>query len=254
MAKGVQYSGKDFDFHFARLRRAVASGIVDPQHGTVPYQAARLVESVLKLTDPKTQKKGRDVVARDFTKVVISIDPAQIESKSLRKIVQKGDVNAWNDFRNKLNGATAPKWKYAEAVTSLTRADLKKWRDKTGRVRVKRPRYANLGASLKPGVKAALTAAQLRVGRARAGWMASARSLGLPMQSWVTRHGEAFGYIQKQIGQDSTMPEIRFGNRTPWAQGGRAESQMRAAMSNRTAAMQTYFKKMMQLAKQKVGG
>jgi hypothetical protein len=92
-----------------------------------------------------------------------------------------------------------------------------------------------------------------RVGWARAGWNMGIISFGGTISAnWISRHGLNRGSIVD--GRMDAAPYVRVVNDTGWAKynaGGEGQRILRNAVSSRAADMQTYFNRMMLLAKAK---
>jgi hypothetical protein len=91
------------------------------------------------------------------------------------------------------------------------------------------------------------------VGWARAGWNMGIIAFGGTVSSgWISKHGMIRGAVVD--GRTNASPYIRVLNDTGWAKynaGGEGERILNNAVRSRAADMQTYFRRMMLLAKTK---
>lgn len=231
---------EDFGFALGNVRRAVQMGLVDPELGTLGKQGQLLAEHCMRLTPPKSAAQGRKRVQRDLEKIFHPVDPAGLDSPSLRKLVYRGDAPGWEAFaRNVRKGPLAG----TVAVTpdaALHQAN----RDSRGRAR--RTNMVTLWPQ-RGALKALINAAKERVGWGKGGWLRGYLALGgRRAPDWVLRHGAVRGVFVD--GRSAERPAIEVRNDTGWGRSGESQRIVGNALAARARAMQRYFDTMMGLA------
>ena len=223
---------------FQYLEEAVRRGVVDRNVGTLPNQGRLLVELIMKNTPPKKSKTGNDAVARSLKGLTRPLTPAQFTSPRLAKIVQRGDINAWNivstRFKqtNRLVNSEAVKFDrghYSHKSSKGTRRKV-----------ILGPEVSKFNKFVKER--------QASVGKGKAAWTLALIALGgKKPPSWISRHGTEEGvYIDGMTGKD---PRITVGNMSSWAEKGRnPASIITDAIRFRTVAMRKYAHKAMDRA------
>jgi hypothetical protein len=191
---------------------------------------------------------GRAAVARDIEKVMRPFDPADIRSKSLRRIIETKDIPAFNAVAQRarsglMNGARA----IAFSPSAHTRA-----RNQRGRVPGLGQNQVVLGTDAAL-LKNYVTNVQSRVGFAKSGW-AKAYNLvadpeGRMLPSYVTRQGTAGGDVIDDR-QNADSPSLTAINRTPWASRyGEGERIKSSAFASRANALKSKVATALRLAR-----
>jgi hypothetical protein len=157
---------------------------------------------------------GRHAVARDIEKTMRPFDPTNIRSKSILRIVERGDIAAFNLVASRC--ASGP-LRGAQAIAFDPSVHTSRMNSR-GQVPGKGTNRVVLGADAKR-LRAYITVRQEAVGTAKDGWgkaynlVASPDSPPLP--DWVARHYETSGAVIDE--RDAERPSITAINRSPWA-------------------------------------
>jgi hypothetical protein len=235
-----------------RLRQGVKDGFIDPRYGTLAVQAELLSKRCQDFTPPRNLGQGNAAVARDLTVIFKPISQTTFDNKGLRKIIRTDNRPAWEQAAMKFDDS---KGLQNTKAMSFSTAWHQKNRISKGRGR--RGKNDNLGfVTLGPEAREArayIKTVKKRVGWARAGWNMGIIAFGGTVStSWVSRHGMIRGAVVD--GRSNASPYIRVLNDTGWAKynaGGEGQRILGNAVRSRAADMQTYFRRMMLLAKTK---
>ena len=235
-----------------RLQQGVKDGIIDKRYGTLAVQAELLSKRCQDFTPPRNLGQGNAAVARDLTVIFKPITQTTFDNKGLRKIIRTDNRPAWEQAAMKFDNS---KGLQNTKAMSFSTAWHQKNRISKGRGR--RGKNDNLGfVTLGPEAREArayIKTVKKRVGWARAGWNMGIIAFGGTVStSWVSRHGMIRGAVVD--GRSNASPYIRVLNDTGWAKynaGGEGQRILGNAVRSRAADMQTYFRRMMLLAKTK---
>jgi hypothetical protein len=241
-----------FEAGIQRLRQGVKDGFIDPRYGTLAVQAELLSKRCQDFTPPRNLGQGNAAVARDLTVIFKPITQTTFDNKGLRKIIRTDNRPAWEQAAMKFDNS---KGLQNTKAMSFSTAWHQKNRISKGRGR--RGKNDNLGfVTLGPEAREArayIKTVKKRVGWARAGWNMGIIAFGGTVStSWVSRHGMIRGAVVD--GRSNASPYIRVLNDTGWAKynaGGEGQRILGNAVRSRAADMQTYFRRMMLLAKTK---
>lgn len=235
-----------------RLRQGVKDGFIDPRYGTLAVQAELLSKRCQDFTPPRNLGQGNAAVARDLTVIFKPITQTTFDNKGLRKIIRTDNRPAWEQAAMKFDNS---KGLQNTKAMSFSTAWHQKNRISKGRGR--RGKNDNLGfVTLGPEAREArayIKTVKKRVGWARAGWNMGIIAFGGTVStSWVSRHGMIRGAVVD--GRSNASPYITVLNDTGWAKynaGAEGQRILNNATRSRAADMQTYFRRMMLLAKTK---
>ena len=191
-------------------------------------------------------------MARDLTVIFKPITQTTFDNKGLRKIIRTDNRPAWEQAAMKFDNS---KGLQNTKAMSFSTAWHQKNRISKGRGR--RGKNDNLGfVTLGPEAREArayIKTVKKRVGWARAGWNMGIIAFGGTVStSWVSRHGMIRGAVVD--GRSNASPYITVLNDTGWAKynaGAEGQRILNNATRSRAADMQTYFRRMMLLAKTK---
>lgn len=154
---------------------------------------------------------GRAAVAFDIYKTMRPFDPQNIRSKSLKRIVERKDIAAFNAFAAK---SRHPLLQGATAVAFSPNEHLRQ-RDRRGRVTGRSRNRVVLGTDAKL-LNRYVKEVQGRVGYAKSGWLKALLTVGGDAPAYVKKQGTGGGdVIDDRNNPDN--PSITAINRTPWA-------------------------------------
>jgi len=241
-----------FEAAMQRLRQGVRDGIIDPAYGTLTVQTRLLSQRCQDFTPPRSVGQGQAAVARDLTTIYKPISQNTFDNKNLRKIIRTDDRPAWD--KAALNFNNEHQLRNTKAIGFSTAWHTQ---NRMSKGRGRRGKNGNLGVvTLGPEarqVRSYIGQVKKRVGWARAGWNMGIIAFGGTVSSnWISRHGLSRGSIVD--GRMNAAPYVRVLNDTGWAKynaGGEGQRILRNAVTSRAADMQTYFNRMMLLAKAK---
>lgn len=228
-----------------QLRHAAQMGLVDPELGTIGKQAQLLAEHCMRLTPPKDLAQGRERVRKDLRKIFHPVDPQKLTSPGLRRLVYRGDPNAWNAAARHIRKGPLAGTQAVTPDAQLHNAN----RDSRGRAR--RTNFVTLWPQ-RGALNQLIKAARDRVGWGKAGWLRGYLGLGgIRAPAWVMKHGQTRGVFVDGR-RDATRPFVEIRNDTGWGRdGGRGtngDAVVRDAFRARERAMVSYFNAMMRLA------
>lgn len=232
----------EFAYRLGRLRDLVRQGLVDPEIGTLSKQAQLLAEHCMRLTPPRSVGQGKRRVQNDLNKIFHPIEANDLDSKSLRKIVRIGDAQAWDAFARNVHKGPFAQTRAIVPTRELHKAN----RDRRGRAKSTRLVTLHPQRSV---LQSLIRRAQEAVGWAKAGWLRGYLALGGTRASdWVMRHTPGSGtLVDGRFAQD--RPFIAIYNTTDWGQrNDEAQRIVSSALQARARAMESYFKKTMELA------
>lgn len=177
-----------------------------------------LLEYAMRFTPPKNLAQGRAAVIRDIKRTMRPILPEEMtQSKGLRRIVQKRDIESYNAAARHFTGTL----KNSRAVEFEARIHTGQ---RDFRLRV-RPNSMNgrtvvLGRAQQGLLSKYIRAIQNHVGIAKDGWWPALQAVGGKAASWVTRHGTTAGEVIDELGFDkeaaNSKPSITLINKTGW--------------------------------------
>jgi len=254
----VEVDSVEFESAMQRLRKAVDDGIMNPQYGLLTVQARLLAEKCQDLTPPigrqgsSTQsawQSGRTAVTRDLSVIFRPLSQKTFEDKSIRKIVRKGDNQAWNKvspfFKGSLRNTRAivfdPKWHDQNRISR-------------GRGRRGKGTPPNIGV-VTIGSSASLARSYMKDTRQHVGWARAGWNTGILNNSgeiganWIRKHGMGRGFCHKTLNGDN--PFVWVGNTTKWAQyGSQGEGNriLRNAIAFRARDMEKHVNTMARIA------
>lgn len=215
------------------LRQQAKLFVRDARAFTPPTGNSPVVES--QDSGLQSQKRaGEGAIVSDLHKLFKLVDDMKMVSQPtnqaladrMRKYAQQGNVEAVESIFRR-SGITAPVYREASAIVH------KYARNKRGRVRDK----ASVFILRKRGIVALRQGLFKKLGQAKAGWNAAARSLGLGVPAWVSRHGGS-GMIQQD--PSPTTPSITIANLVGYAQKherGMKDGIVRRALARRVESM-----------------
>lgn len=236
----TQIDNLQFTRVFQNLKDLVRKGLVDPELGTVSKQSQLLLEHCMKLTPPKGVGEGKRRVKLDVEKIFHPIDPDEMRSPALAKLVRRSDPAAWNAMARKVSTGPLAGTEAIVPTAAIHAAN----RDRRGRA--KRTHYVTLWKQ-RGALNELVKAAQDRVGWAKAGWLRAYQGLrGTRAAGWFAKHGQIRGIFDD--GRGAQNPYIAAYNNTGWGKAGESKRIVANAMSARTRAMETYFNTTMRLA------
>jgi hypothetical protein len=241
-----------FEAGIQRLRQGVKDGFIDPRYGTLAVQAELLSKRCQDFTPPRNLGQGNAAVARDLTVIFKPITQTTFDNKGLRKIIRTDNRPAWEQAAMKFDNS-----KGLQNTKAMSFSTAWHQKNRISRGRGRRGKNDNLGfVTLGPEAREArayIKTVKKRVGWARAGWNMGIIAFGGTVStSWVSRHGMIRGAVVD--GRSNASPYIRVLNDTGWAKynaGGEGQRILGNAVRSRAADMQTYFRRMMLLAKTK---
>lgn len=191
---------------------------------------------------------GRKAVAHDIYKTMRPFDPAQVRSKSLAKIVQSRNIEAFNIVASR---ARSGLMRGAEAIAFSPDVHLRA-RDRRGRVSGHDRNRVVLGSDA-ARLQKYVAGVQSRVGYAKSGWLKALLLVGGEAPAFVTKQGTSGGDVIDDRANE-TEPSITAINRTPWAvrkdEGERIKSD---AYASRAQAIVAKVKTKMRLAREAAG-
>jgi len=236
-----------------RLQQGVKDGIIDKRYGTLAVQTELLSKRCQDFTPPRNVGQGKAAVARDITTIFKPISQNTFDNKGIRKIIRRDDRDGWN--KAALNFGNEHQLRNTKAIGFSTA-----WHTQNRRSKGRGPGWKknhNIGVvTLGPEarkVRAYIREKKQLVGWARAGWNVGIIAFGGTVSGqWITRHGMLRGSIVDA--RANAAPYVRVLNDTGWARynsGGEGQRILRNAVTSRAADMQTYFNRMMNLAKAK---
>lgn len=181
---------------FERAMRMLESDLTGgDRQAFVEDEAGRIVKLAVRLTAPKTRKQGRGAVERDVDKVVRGYAPDFVRFLS----DAFGETDIDETLRNKAGGTYRVQIDEISTDAARIEAFHQSKRDKRGRVKSRgsRARGDARGAivTTKRLKREYLRKLWARVGVAKAGWLPSARALGVKLPAWVSRHSGSLGYL-----------------------------------------------------------
>jgi len=235
-----------------RLRQGVKDGFIDPRYGTLAVQAELLSKRCQDFTPPRNVGQGRAAVVRDLTVIFKPISQTTFDNKGIRKIIRQDDRDGWN--KAALNFGNEHQLRNTKAIGFSTAWHTQ---NRMSKGRGRRGKNGNIGVvTLGPEarkVRSYISEKKQLVGWARAGWNMGIIAFGGTVSSgWISKHGMIRGAVVD--GRTNASPYIRVLNDTGWAKynaGGEGERILNNAVRSRAADMQTYFRRMMLLAKTK---
>jgi hypothetical protein len=234
-----------------RLRQGVKDGFIDPRYGTLAVQAELLSKRCQDFTPPRNLGQGNAAVARDLTVIFKPITQTTFDNKGLRKIIRTDNRPAWEQAAMKFDDS-----KGLQNTKAMSFSTAWHQQNRISKGRGRRGKNGNLGfVTLGPEAREArayIKTVKKRVGWARAGWNMGIIAFGGTVStSWVSRHSMIRGAVVD--GRSNASPYITVLNDTGWAKYNGAEGQriLNNAVRSRAADMQTYFRRMMLLAKTK---
>jgi hypothetical protein len=235
-----------------RLRQGVKDGFIDPRYGTLAVQAELLSKRCQDFTPPRNLGQGNAAVARDLTVIFKPISQTTFDNKGLRKIIRTDNRPAWEQAAMKFDNS-----KGLQNTKAMSFNIARHQQNRISRGRGRRGKNDNLGfvtlGTEAREARAYIKTVKKRVGWARAGWNMGIIAFGGTVStSWVNRHGMIRGAVVD--GRSYASPYITVINDTGWAKynaGGEGERILNNAVRSRAADMQTYFRRMMLLAKTK---
>lgn len=234
-----------------RLRQGVKDGFIDPRYGTLAVQAELLSKRCQDFTPPRNLGQGNAAVARDLTVIFKPISQTTFDNKGLRKIIRTDNRPAWEQAAMKFDDS-----KGLQNTKAMSFSTAWHRYNRISRGRGRRGKNGNLGlVTLGDEAKKArayIGTIKKRVGWARAGWNMGVIAFGGTVTSnWVYKHGMIRGAVVD--GRLNATPYITVLNDTGWAKyvGHEGERILNNALRSRAKDMQTYFLRMMLLAKSK---
>jgi hypothetical protein len=241
-----------FEAGIQRLRQGVKDGFIDPRYGTLAVQAELLSKRCQDFTPPRNLGQGNAAVARDLTVIFKPITQTTFDNKGLRKIIRTDNRPAWEQAAMKFDNS-----KGLQNTKAMSFSTAWHQKNRISRGRGRRGKNDNLGfVTLGPEAREArayIKTVKKRVGWARAGWNMGIIAFGGTVStSWVSRHGMIRGAVVD--GRSNASPYITVLNDTGWAKynaGAEGQRILNNATRSRAADMQTYFRRMMLLAKTK---
>lgn len=242
MADALTIKGPDaqaFSKAFALIEEAARRGLVDKQFGTLPVQGRLLAEDIMRKTPPKSVSTGNKAVERSLKGLTRPLTEKQFKVPKLQKIVKEGDVEAWNVVSTRFKQTNRL---YNSYATGFEPAHYLK------RKGFKPPRRLILLQPEVPQFKKFVRSRQGTVGKAKGAWLRAILALGGRQPAkWIARHGTQEGvYIDGLLDRN---PRITIGNMSSWARNGRnPEAIVKWAIQQRTASMQKYVYKQMEVA------
>jgi hypothetical protein len=241
-----------FEAAMQRLRQGVSDGIIDKRYGTLAVQTTLLSERCQDFTPPRNVGQGKAAVTRDITAIFKPISQNTFDNKGIRKIIRRDDRDGWD--KAALNFGNEHQLRNTKAIGFSTAWHAQ---NRMSKGRGRRGKNSNIGVvTLGPEARKVRTYIREKkqlVGWARAGWNIGIIAFGGTVKGqWISRHSMIRGAIVD--GRMDAAPYIRVLNDTGWAKynsGGEGQRILRNAVTSRAADMQTYFNRMMNLAKQK---
>lgn len=235
-----------------RLQQGVRDGIVDKRYGTLAVQAELLSKRCQDFTPPRNSGQGRAAVVRDLTVIFKPISQTTFDNKGIRKIIRRDDRPAWEQAAMKFDNSHQLKNTKAIGFSIARHQQNRMSKGRGRRGKNGNLGFVTLGAEARQ-VRAYIKTVKKRVGWARAGWNMGIIAFGGTVSSgWISKHGMIRGAVVD--GRTNASPYIRVLNDTGWAKynaGGEGQRILSNAVRSRAADMQTYFRRMMLLAKNK---
>ena len=237
-----------------KLKLAVREGLVHPDHGTLSYQARRLLQRILQLTPAHGSEpaKAQYIAMRNDVRGLVKVMPVIVMSAIEAQHPQSNRrLDGWlHDNKRgvhlRMNAAG-----YIKNIGEL-RAIHKRQYTARGRV-YKFPEGSRYYIS--PFVLAEYLAKVMNpmAGKAKAGWLPAATALFVPnIPRYAFRHSPGKGVFID--GRQAQRPFIEARNRTLWSRNDyEAQRIVNNAIRSRTRDMETYFAKTMQGAVKKAG-
>ena len=182
---------------------------------------------------------GRHAVARDIEKTMRPFDPTSLRSKSIMRIVERGDIAAFNIVASR---CAAGPLKGAVAIAFDPSVHTSRMNSR-GQVPGKGTNRVVLGADAKR-LRTYITVRQEAVGTAKDGWGKAYNLVAgpdnPPLPNWVSRHNETSGTVIDE--RDADRPSVTAINRSPWA--GRKDEATRIVGDAQLSRAQAIFSKM----------
>lgn len=209
-----------------------------PIADVIKTQMRLFLQAAMRITPPKTQKQGRDAVARDLKRAVSPITADDFESESIKRIIRAKDKAAFAGALSSIR----PNWELVDFDPALhTHA-----RDRRNRVR-KQQKRATLDVR---AWKDYLKVLQGRVGRMKAAWLPALRAVGGNAPGWISKHESPSGHYDNNLNSPFT-PSFTATNS---AKGIRNHKQIiGAALRARVRAMTSDLRRRLKEAAQKSG-
>jgi hypothetical protein len=217
-----------------RYHRELGIPIAD----VIKTQMRLFLQAAMRITPPRTQKQGRDAVARDLKRAVQPISADDFQSEAIKRVIRKRDKEAFAALLPKIR----PNWQEVDFDPALhTKA-----RDRRNRVR-KSQKLATLDAR---AWKDYLKVIQSRVGRMKAAWLPALRAVGGTAPAWIGKHENPSGHYEN----NTASPFNPSFTATNSARGIRNHKQiLNAALRARVRAMTSDLKRRLREAGQRAG-
>lgn len=205
-------------------------------------QGRLLGEKLITLTPPRTQKQGKDRVAKDIAKIIIGMDPEKMEHE---QYVLKGDTNIVKAFVNKqgvVYGVDKTLYRPDATLDEISEFHQKQ-RLANGRVTDAGTMTRNIGRWKfltklivpKETLAEYIAGVQDRLGRAKGGWAKGPIALGSKVSQWIGVHARTAGEFVN--GLQLPNPSVEFINKSEWASAGDQDRVMENAIQSRIRDM-----------------
>jgi hypothetical protein len=240
----MNWTSAEFNVAMDRTVRGVREGIVKPHVGVLPYQAAKLVDRIIKFTPAKTTGQQYGAHVHDMLKIFKVMPQVVIEAIRASKKPQ-GRIDGWvHDDKRGVH----VRINCAGIIYNLSDAQRIHRANYTARGRTKQLAegfkflIAPSGVGGGFGLTTYLEFLNMRAGKAKAGWLPAAQALGVTVDSTVSRHAPGKGLYMD--GMANARPSIEVRNLTKWAQH-REEGQriVNGALRARIRDMETHLRR-----------
>lgn len=197
------------DFAATVERFAELSGQKLPR--VIRQEAREVFRIISRYTPPKNYEQGANAVARDLGRVFSPVEAGfwgfiydqTGGAKQARLVLRRKDGTPWmidwdhigtfGDMARFHQGKRISRGRvqYATSLGSRTR-DIGRWKEDS-RMVVTHSDFAKY-----------LNVVKRRVGIGKAGWTPALKALGIPVEGYVTRHGQKYGTVKDRLGNRSS--------------------------------------------------
>lgn len=218
------------DFNDAVTRYVLTLG--KDARTAVRQQSMLLAKKLVQFTPPRTRAQGRKAVARDITRAVTPLRPADFTSPDIRKLIRTRDHAGLEAVFARFQKGHLAGFQVLPFTAELHRSR----RDRRGRV----TRSAKVATPDAPQVRDYIREVHKRVGRAKGGWVASVTQLGGTVPDWLRQHATT-GTVEDRTA--SANPSVRMKNRSEWAGDAHVDRVLSGAMRSRRKDILTAIEK-----------
>lgn len=206
--------------------------VQDAMRMTPPFANAPSTESL-----NAQRKTGEKAVERDINKVFAKLKSLKVRDKRIRKDLARAIRK--RDFARVKIILKYMKLPVEDAMREADPAVHEHKRDRRGRVQRNKNKVWILN---EPSLNRIIREKKKHVGKAKAGWAAAARGLGVKLPNWITRHSSPGAF--KDNTKDPKQPSITIGNLVGYIQAAGSDLRiMQRAIQNRTRNLKAKLEK-----------